>query len=269
MFASTTSHRKSPHRTTAVRWPSLAVQRPLPTSSTRLAAHVHLRLPCEVHQSVQPIMVSNRRGGCGCPCDPTRTPSSSLVRTLLAGRMVCPWGRVRLRSLGHGECRVHRREARAPAQIARRPAKLALRLRVRGTPRLGGHHNHSLACEQPREPGGEASRWLRAEGLGEHRQPLPHRSGIVVHDVVDTALASSRSTITGFAPSVRSSSALDGELWVPITSCPASINWGTSRLPIAPLAPVRKIRIVSSFGSSVTSRGSRGSTSMTRYAGGT
>ena len=34
---------------------------------------------------------------------------------------------------------------------------------------------------------------------------------------------------------------------VPITSWPASINWGTSRLPIAPLAPVTKTRIVSSL----------------------
>src|SRR5215213_1238771 len=61
---------------------------------------------------------------------------------------------------------------------------------------------------------------------------------------VRTARGSSRSSISGFAPSVRSRSALAGELWVPITSWPASINWGTSRLPIAPLPPVTKTRIV-------------------------
>jgi hypothetical protein len=41
---------------------------------------------------------------------------------------------------------------------------------------------------------------------------------------------------------------LPGDLNVPITSCPRSINWGTSRLPIAPLAPATKTRIVFSFG---------------------
>src|SRR5205814_423404 len=60
-------------------------------------------------------------------------------------------------------------------------------------------------------------------------------------------LASSRSSLTGFAPSVRSSSALPGETCVPITSWPASISWETSRLPIAPLAPTTRTRIVSPF----------------------
>jgi hypothetical protein len=35
--------------------------------------------------------------------------------------------------------------------------------------------------------------------------------------------------------------------WVPITSCPRSISWETSRLPIAPLAPAAKTLIVVSF----------------------
>ena len=35
---------------------------------------------------------------------------------------------------------------------------------------------------------------------------------------------------------------------VPITSCPASISWGTSRVPIAPLAPATKTRMTSPFG---------------------
>jgi hypothetical protein len=65
--------------------------------------------------------------------------------------------------------------------------------------------------------------------------------------VSSTAAASSKSGLTGFAPSVRSNSALAGELWLPITSWPASISWGTSRPPIAPLAPVMKTRIVSSL----------------------
>ena len=42
-------------------------------------------------------------------------------------------------------------------------------------------------------------------------------------------------------------SALVGELWVPITSWPASISWGTSLLPIAPLAPATRTRIVPPF----------------------
>ena len=90
-----------------------------------------------------------------------------------------------VRSVGDGDRRVDRLESRAPGRVARRPAELALGLRVRGAPCLGGHHSHGLACEQPREPGGEAPRGLRAEGLGEHRQPFAHRSGIVVDDVVD------------------------------------------------------------------------------------
>jgi hypothetical protein len=72
-------------------------------------------------------------------------------------------------------------------------------------------------------------------------------SGSFSSTALRTALASSRSTSTGFAPSVRSSSVLPSEWWVPITSWPASINWGTSRLPSAPLAPATKTRIVSSF----------------------
>jgi hypothetical protein len=52
-----------------------------------------------------------------------------------------------------------------------------------------------------------------------------------------TARASSKSSLTGFAPSACSRSTLDGELWVPITSWPASISCAISRVPIAPLAP--------------------------------
>ena len=46
----------------------------------------------------------------------------------------------------------------------------------------------------------------------------------------------------------RARSAPPGDLEVPITSWPASISWGTSRVPIAPLAPATKTRMMSPFG---------------------
>jgi hypothetical protein len=72
-------------------------------------------------------------------------------------------------------------------------------------------------------------------------------SGSCASTAARTARASRRSSLTGAAPSVRSASALDGVLWVPITSWPASISCGTRRRPMAPLAPATKTRIVSSL----------------------
>ena len=98
-------------------------------------------------------------------------------------------------------------------------------------------------------------------GLGRHLVHVAaelhlRQRGRLVHDRLGLRLEHGRAhrsprradrACTGFAPSVRSSSALAGELWLPITSWPASISWGTSRLPIAPLAPVTKTRILSSL----------------------
>ena len=44
------------------------------------------------------------------------------------------------------------------------------------------------------------------------------------------------------APKARSRSSFWGDVKVPITAWPRSINWGTSRVPIAPLAPATKTR---------------------------
>ena len=49
-------------------------------------------------------------------------------------------------------------------------------------------------------------------------------SGSAPSTALRTARASSRSRATGFAPSARTRAALDGDMNVPITSCPASIN---------------------------------------------
>src|SRR5687767_6054483 len=69
-------------------------------------------------------------------------------------------------------------------------------------------------------------------------------SGAASSTALRTARASRRSSATGFAPSARTRSPPLTEVWVPITSRPASTNLGTRRLPIAPLAPATKTRIV-------------------------
>ena len=56
-------------------------------------------------------------------------------------------------------------------------------------------------------------------------------SGSYASTALRTARASSKSSLTGFAPRLWSSSALDGELWVPVTSWPAWISCGLRRLP--------------------------------------
>ena len=72
-------------------------------------------------------------------------------------------------------------------------------------------------------------------------------SGSASRTALRTAPPSSRSSTIGSAPSARMRSDFSGEVEVPITSCPRSINWGTSRVPIAPLAPTTKTLIVISF----------------------
>src|ERR687897_119654 len=78
------------------------------------------------------------------------------------------------------------REALPPARIARLPAELALRLLVRGTPHLGHHDGRRLAGRQTPEPAWDTPWRLGTQRARQHRQPLPHRRGLVVDDVVDT-----------------------------------------------------------------------------------
>jgi hypothetical protein len=96
-----------------------------------------------------------------------------------------PCGRVGARSIFHAECRVGGREPPAPTGIARDPTELALGLRVGRAAGLGTHDNCCIAGKQPREPGGEAPRWLCIQRLREHGQLFAHRRGLVVDDVVD------------------------------------------------------------------------------------
>src|SRR3989440_11822976 len=80
------------------------------------------------------------------------------------------------------------REALAPARVARLPAELALGLLVRGSPRLGHHDGRRLTGRQPPEPAWDAPWPLGTQRAGQRRQPLPHRRGVVVDNVVDTRL---------------------------------------------------------------------------------
>ena len=92
-------------------------------------------------------------------------------------------------ALDRGRCwlptRVGGHETLSPAGVARLPAELALGLGIRGTARLGPHHDRDIAGDQPRQPAGKAAWWAGAERLCEHRQPLAHRRGLVVDDVED------------------------------------------------------------------------------------
>src|SRR4249920_3893603 len=90
-----------------------------------------------------PTYNERKRGKGTAPFPPFR------FACVLAGRVTCPWGRVRPRSVGDADRRVHGGESLAPAGIARRPAELAPGLRVRGAPRLGRHHSHGLTCQKP------------------------------------------------------------------------------------------------------------------------
>src|SRR5919202_3159764 len=68
-------------------------------------------------------------------------------------------------------------------------------------------------------------------------------SGRAATTAARVALASSASSTIGSAPSARRCSALPAERELPITSCPRSRSWGTSRVPIAPLAPTTRTRM--------------------------
>ena len=72
------------------------------------------------------------------------------------------------------------REALAPARIARLPAELALGLRVRSPPHVGHHGRRDLTGGQPTQPARDMPWRLGAQRAREHRQPLPHRRGLVV-----------------------------------------------------------------------------------------
>ena len=110
----------------------------------------------------------------------TRPPDAS--RPASGGGRAGP----RQRPVGGAERGVRGAEARAPGGMAWRPAELAPGLRVVGAASLREHPpDRGLARERPREPGRKQPRRLRAQGLREHRQPLAHRRGVVVDDVVD------------------------------------------------------------------------------------
>src|SRR3989440_9753088 len=76
-------------------------------------------------------------------------------------------------------------------------------------------------------------------------------SGFASSTASPTAPRSSRSSAAGSAPSAWRRSARSSDRVVPITSCPRSTSFGTSRVPIAPVAPATNTRMVLSFPSVV------------------
>src|SRR5207249_3346151 len=76
-------------------------------------------------------------------------------------------------------------EALPPARVAESPAELALRLLVRGAAHVGHEHDAGLAGHEAGEPARYSTRRLGADRLGQEREPLAHRRGLVVDDVVD------------------------------------------------------------------------------------
>ena len=76
-------------------------------------------------------------------------------------------------------------EARAPACIARAPVQRRLRLLVRKAPVLVHQHHAMTADQQSRQPRGNASRRRRTSRVGQKWQPLAHRRGLVIGDVID------------------------------------------------------------------------------------
>src|SRR5919198_2455813 len=80
-------------------------------------------------------------------------------------------------------------EALAPARVDQTPAKLALRLRVRGPADLGEHRGDGFARRESSKPGGDTPWRLSPERLREQREPDPDRGGLVVGDVVDARSA--------------------------------------------------------------------------------
>src|ERR687895_2776854 len=78
------------------------------------------------------------------------------------------------------------REALPPARIPELPAELALGLLVRGSPHAGHHERCRLTGRQPPQPPWDTPWWLGIQRARQRRQPLPHRRGLVVNNVVDT-----------------------------------------------------------------------------------
>ena len=122
-----------------------------------------------------------------------------------------------------GGLRVRLGEPLPPARVAQPPPELALRFRVRGATGLGTHDDCWFTRHEPREPGGDAPRRLRAQGLGEHRQPR----GLGVDDVVDGASCSSASTVAAAASS----------RWMKETRPPPRPTIGYRRLRTSSISP--------------------------------
>ena len=80
-------------------------------------------------------------------------------------------------------------EPLTPGRVLRRPAQLGLGLGVRRAAGLGHHRHRGRAGDELRQPRRDLARRLRAELLGEEREPLLGRRGLVVDDVVDLARA--------------------------------------------------------------------------------
>ena len=76
-----------------------------------------------------------------------------------------------------------------PARVGRGPAELPLGLRVRHAAGRGHHHHEQPADQRSGQPAGHVPGRRRPDLGGQHRQPLPHRGGLVVGDVVEPGRA--------------------------------------------------------------------------------
>ena len=82
-----------------------------------------------------------------------------------------------------------RKPSRQLRQAGSQPSS-RLRLGVRRAADLRHHRDPDLADREPRDPGRHVARRPGAQALGQVRQPLRHRRGLVVDDVVDAGGAS-------------------------------------------------------------------------------
>src|SRR5918996_5475565 len=80
-------------------------------------------------------------------------------------------------------------ESLPPARMRRAPLELALRLGIGGTAGLGHHQHTELTGYQSDDKRWQTPRLLAAKHPRQGRQPLGDRGGIIVNDVVDTAIA--------------------------------------------------------------------------------
>src|SRR5690242_13964947 len=69
--------------------------------------------------------------------------------------------------------------------MAQRPAEVTPRFRVRGAPDLRHQDDTDFAGEEARQPAWNAERGPRVNRLRERGEPLAHRRGVAVDDVVD------------------------------------------------------------------------------------